>query len=262
MKITIIGAGNMGGATAKGLVKNPAIMTGDITVTTAHLESLWPYAELGMCTTTDNRKAVENADMIIWAVKPWIAPVVIDEVRDLLKLDHQLMVTMMPGIGSEDFALMLKGSSTVEPKTIYVIPNTAIEVGESMTFVAPVSASAEECEMVCALFRPLGPTMKIEYRQLSGCCALASCGIAFALRYIRAASEGGVQLGVKAREAQAIVAQTVKGAAALLQHNGTHAEYEIDRVTTPGGITIKGLNAMEANGFTHAVIEGLLKAKA
>jgi len=87
--------------------------------------------------------------------------------------------------------------------------------------------------------------------------ALASCGIAYVMRYIRAASEGGVELGMYASDAKKIVMQTMLGAVKLLESTGNHPEAEIDKVTTPGGITIRGLNAMEANGFTTAVIEGL-----
>lgn len=87
--------------------------------------------------------------------------------------------------------------------------------------------------------------------------ALGSCGTAYALRYVRAAMEAGVELGLYPSQAKLIVAQTVKGAAQLLMTNDSHPEEEIDKVTTPGGFTIKGLNRMEACGFTNAVVEGL-----
>lgn len=258
MKIAILGAGNMGGATARGLLHSGLVEPFELTVTAAHAYTLQPYAEMGMRTTTDNRQAVADADLVVWAVKPWIAPQVAAEVRESLDLKRQLMVTLMPGIEADDFAAMVGGTPELRPQILYVIPNTAIEVGESMTFVSPVGCSQEQTDLVLRLFAPLGKVMQVEYRQMAACTALASCGIAFALRYVRASSEGGVQLGVKAHVAQDIVAQTLRGAAALLQQKGGHAEAEIDRVTTPGGMTIKGLNAMEANGFTHAVIEGLL----
>jgi pyrroline-5-carboxylate reductase len=81
------------------------------------------------------------------------------------------------------------------------------------------------------------------------------------MRYVRAASEGGVELGFKAADAQRIVMQTMKGAVELLQASGMHPEAAIDLVTTPGGVTIRGLNAMEEAGFTHAVIHGLKASK-
>lgn len=89
---------------------------------------------------------------------------------------------------------------------------------------------------------------------------LASCGIAYALRYVRAATQGGIELGMREDVARKAIAQTLIGAAELLLQNNTHPEIEIDRVTTPGGITIKGLNAMEAAGFSNSVIAGLLSS--
>ena len=107
------------------------------------------------------------------------------------------------------------------------------------------------------LFDAVGKTAVVDERRLKAGMMLASCGTAFALRYVRASAEGGVELGLYPKEAVEAALQTVKGAAALLEARGTHPEQEIDRVTTPGGITIRGLNAMEEAGFTAAVIAGL-----
>ena len=137
------------------------------------------------------------------------------------------------------------------------MPNTAVEVGSSMTFVSAKGASETQIAQVLQLFNVLGHTLFIEERLMTAGTALASCGIAFALRYIRAAIEGGIELGFYPKEAQEIVAQTVLGAARLLLESQNNPEVEIDKVTTPGGITIKGLNAMEQAGFTAAVFNGL-----
>ena len=126
-----------------------------------------------------------------------------------------------------------------------------------MTFLCPVNATDELTGQVKALFDEMGKTCICDETHLSVGMALASCGIAYAFRYIRAASEGGVELGFKARQSQEIVMQTLKGAVALLEAEGLHPEEAIDRVTTPGGLTIKGLNEMEHAGFTSAVIQGL-----
>ena len=111
--------------------------------------------------------------------------------------------------------------------------------------------------MVTDIFNRLGETLVVEERLLDAAMALGSCGTAYALRYVRAAMEAGVELGLYPDQAKKIVAQTVRGAAGLLLARGTHPEEEIDKVTTPGGFTIKGLNRMEACGFSNAVIEGL-----
>ena len=127
----------------------------------------------------------------------------------------------------------------------------------SMTFIVPVGASEQETQTVCDIFNEMGNTLITDEQHLAAGTTLASCGIAYAMRYIRAASEGGVELGFKADEAKKIVMQTMKGAVELLEASGMHPEAAIDLVTTPGGVTIKGLNEMEHTGFTSSVIRGL-----
>lgn len=254
MKIAIIGAGNMGGATARGLVEKEALKPEEITVTAAHFNKLESLQALGMNTTLNNIEAVEDKDLVILAVKPWIGPKVIEEIKSHLKKGC-IVVSMMAGIKGEDLRDML---SPAECEISIVIPNTAISLGESMTFHCPINTSEESTKLITSLFENLGEVYVCDEAHLSAGTALASCGIAFAMRYVRAAVEGGVELGIRANEGQQIVAQTLIGAAKLLLQPNAHAEAEIDKVTTPGGITIKGLNAMEKEGFTNAVIAGLL----
>jgi pyrroline-5-carboxylate reductase len=142
--------------------------------------------------------------------------------------------------------------------TFLVIPNIAIAQLQSMTFIVPTaSAQPQQTEQVKALFDSMGHTLLTDEQHLAAGTTLASCGIAYAMRYIRAASEGGVELGFKANDAKQIVMQTLRGAVELLESSGMHPEQAIDLVTTPGGVTIKGLNEMEHAGFTSAVIRGL-----
>ena len=141
--------------------------------------------------------------------------------------------------------------------TFLVIPNIAIAQLEPMTFIAPVVADAQQIAQVKELFDTMGHSIITDEQHLGAGTTLASCGIAYAMRYIRAASEGGVELGFKADDAKQIVMQTMKGAVTLLEATGLHPEAAIDLVTTPGGVTIKGLNEMEHAGFTSAVIRGL-----
>jgi pyrroline-5-carboxylate reductase len=164
-------------------------------------------------------------------------------------------------VGLNELRTLFQDSVTSAQGTFYyLIPNTAIATRQSMTFLASVGSNAETDGMLMDIFRELGDAMLVEERLMNAGMVLASCGIANALRYIRAASEGGVQMGFRPGEAQRIVAQTLRGAASLLDAEGSHPETEIDKVTTPGGLTIRGLNAMEQAGFTHAVIQGLLAA--
>ena len=130
-----------------------------------------------------------------------------------------------------------------------------------MTFVSSCNATHEQEELVVNLFNELGSAMLIEENLMTAGTALASSGIAFAMRYIRASSEGGVELGFYPDQAKEIVLKTVKGAVDLLLANKSNPETEIDKVTTPGGITIRGLNEMELAGFTPSVIRGLKASK-
>jgi pyrroline-5-carboxylate reductase len=143
------------------------------------------------------------------------------------------------------------------PTLCRVMPNTAIALGSSMTFISTKYSTREKDDALVRLFSIMGKTMLIPEILMPAATSLASCGIAFAMRYVRAAMEGGVELGFRPHEAQEIVCQTLQGAIDLLSQEGAHPEAEIDKVTTPGGLTIKGLNAMEECGFTHSVQQGL-----
>jgi len=249
MKIAIIGAGNMGGAVAIGLHRFAPDVR--LTVTTAHSSSLEKYAALGLNTTLDNVSAVAEADVVILGVKPWLVQSVVGQIGT--ELSGKVLLSLAAGIPAAQMREWLAG---IEVEAAYtVIPNLAAEVGESMTFASAIAG--EKDELVKSLFDKLGKTLIVDERRLQAGMMLASCGTAFALRYARAAMEGGVQLGLYPREAQEAVYQTMKGAVDLAEAHGTHPEAEIDRVTTPGGITIRGLNAMEEAGFTAAVIAGL-----
>lgn len=250
--ITIIGGGNIGGAAAFGLW-NAGRDFLSITVTARHNETLAKFAEAGMGVSLDNRKAAKGADLVILAVKPWLMEEVVKDLLPALDLERQTIVSMAPGIASEDLLGWLGGKANLA----YVIPNTAIAVGESMTFVVPVSLSKERTEALRTLFGLAGRTMVVPENMLRPGTSLASCGIAYALRYISASARGGEALGFTEAEALKTVCQTVRGALAILEAGGSGPEAEINKVTTPGGMTLKGLEAMENGGFSPAVIAGL-----
>ena len=259
MKIAIIGAGAMGGAMADGFIKSGAVKPADISVANPTAQKLEHFALQGASVTTDNKTAAEGADIVIIAVKPWLVEQVVNELKPVLNYTRQTIITVAAGISGSQFTAWLKKDDAV-PQTFIVIPNTAIAVLASMTFIVPVNATADTTTTVKALFDNVGQTMVTDERHLSAGMTLASCGIAYAMRYVRAAAEGGVELGFKADMAKDIVLQTMKGAVELLQANGNHPEAEIDKVCTPGGLTIRGLNEMEHAGFTSAVIRGLKAA--
>lgn len=249
----------MGGAMADGFIKSGAVKPADISVANPTAQKLEHFALQGASVTTDNKTAAESADIVIIAVKPWLVEQVVNELKPVLNYTRQTIITVAAGISGSQFTAWLKKDDAV-PQTFIVIPNTAIAVLASMTFIVPVNATADTTTTIKALFDNVGQTMVTDERHLSAGMTLASCGIAYAMRYVRAAAEGGVELGFKADMAKDIVLQTMKGAVELLQANGNHPEAEIDKVCTPGGLTIRGLNEMEHAGFTSAVIRGLKAA--
>lgn len=243
----------MGGSSALGLSRFNAVKASDITVTAKHQATLDKFISEGMNASLNNAEAAKGADIVVLAVKPWLIESVVKEILPVLDLEKQLIVSFAPGVKAAQLMEWLGGNA----KLAYVIPNTAIEVGESMTFITAISATEEQTALLAGLFAKVGLVKVVDEAHLMPGTSLASCGIAYAFRYIRAAAEGGVELGFYAKDATEIVAQTVKGAASLLEAHKSHPEAEIDKVTTPGGLTIKGLNAMEEAGFTNAVIQGL-----
>ncbi len=256
MKIAMIGAGAMGGATVEGLIKGQYFKNEDITVADPSQQVFDKFSKMGVSVTTDNQLAAEGADIVCVVVKPWFVESVLKGIKDVLDYDHQILIVVAAGVSSDSIREWLQKDGQMLPLFL-IIPNIAIAELSSMTFIVPVGASETNTKTVVDIFNELGDTLITDEKHLAAGTTLASCGIAYAMRYIRAASEGGVELGFKADDAKKIVMQTMKGAVDLLAASGMHPEAAIDLVTTPGGVTIKGLNEMEHAGFTSAVIRGL-----
>ncbi len=261
MKIAIIGAGAMGGAVARGLAKNGVDLTGgngNICVSNPSEGKLRPLAEAGISVTHSNVEAVKGADVVVICVKPWFVEGVINELKPHIDYARTEVSLVVAGISLDTLGGWLAKEDGTLPQFCITMPNTAMTVLKSMTF--QVNGNGE-CAKTREIFSRMGDIKVIPERQLPAATALASCGIAYAMRYVRAATEGGVELGMRAKEAQEVIVSTLIGAAELLKEPDAHPESEIDKVTTPGGITIRGLNAMDEAGFTAAVIKGLRASK-
>ena len=259
MKITIIGAGAMGGAMAEGFLQSEKFTPSDITVSDHNQPVLDHFASEGASVTLDNQLACHGADIVCVVVKPWCVENTLKGIKDALNYKNQKLVVVAAGVPSANIKEWLDKDG-VTPTFFLVMPNIAIAYKQSMTFITPVDASATEIQQITEIFDELGESLIMEERLFPAATAM-SCAIAYAMRYVRANVEGGIEMGFKAKDAQKIVLQTIKGAVELLQETGEHPEAAIDKVTTPGGCTIKGLNTMEQGGFTSAVINGLLAGK-
>ena len=255
MKIAIIGAGNMGGAIARGLYASKTVKGNELYVADGMNEKLTDIQRdiEGVNTTTNNSEAIKNADYIVIAVKPWLVETVAKEIAPDIK-NNQQIISIAAGVSTDTVSTFI---GKPELTIFRVLPNTAIAMRQSMSFICAKNASQEQSNTMLNIFNNLGKAILIPENQMSAFTSISSCGIAYILRFIRAAAEGGVELGIRPDICHEVVAQTMIGAAQLILQNHSHPEVEIDKVTTPGGWTIKGLNAMEENGFSKAVIAGI-----
>lgn len=260
MKITVVGAGNMGGALARGWAKSEKVGAGCITVSDLNQETLKKIkGEFpGINVSSDNKEAVRGADIVVCAVKPWLVEPVVNGFKDVLDYDRQVVVSIAASVMSAKLTELFQRPDGKVPPLFYVIPNIAAEFGQSMSFVSAAKGVDKDTqEKVRDLFAAVGDALLVEERLVNPGMMMASCGIAHVMRYIRAMQEGGVEMGFYPAEALKIAMQTMLGAVNLLKETGLHPEAAIDKVTTPGGTTIKGLNALDHSGFNSAVIKAL-----
>ena len=253
-RIAIIGCGNIGISLLQGLMKENTIPATNITVTRRNIDELEYLRELGVRLHSDNTRAIKESDIIIIAVKPYNIITVLEELKDHLRSGKQLVVSVTTGV---TISSIQKVIGTKVP-VFRAMPNISASVCKSVTCISHAGAKPEELELVTDLFDIMGTTMTIDEDLMESATILGACGIAYVLRFIRAMIQGGIQIGFDAATASAIVNQTVKGAAELLIERHQHPEFEIDKVTTPKGCTIVGLNEMEHNGFSSSLIKGLV----
>lgn len=252
--ITIIGAGNLGASMAEGLISSGFVQPRELTVTKRNPGTLQALKEKGVTVTDNNIEAVRQSSWIVLAVKPFQVKEVIAEIFPYLDATKHRIISVITGVWIKDLQEM-----TSEQFTLFrAMPNTAIAIGESMTCICSHHATTEQTIYVSGLFNQLGKSVVIEEKLMDAATVLGACGTAFAMRYIRANIQGGIEIGFSAATASLIAAQTVKGAAELLLQKNTHPEQEIDKVTTPKGCTIAGLNEMEHQGFSSSLIKGVV----
>ena len=252
-KIAVIGIGNIGSSIVKGLVKSNFMPPSNIYLSDKNQTKLDEMEVLGVTALRSNEEAARNADVVIVAVKPYHIEGVLNEIKSVLTED-KVLLSIVAGVSLTVLGEMIGKEIPI----VRVMPNTAIAIQESLTCIS-FNGNTEGCkEYVFELFNNLGKTVEVNEDLMAAATALSSCGIAYALRYIRAAMQGGIEIGFSAEKAQFITAQTVKGAAELILQSGNHPEREIDKVTTPMGVTITGLNEMEHKGFSSSLIQGIM----
>jgi pyrroline-5-carboxylate reductase len=252
-KIAIIGGGNLGAAIAEGLIKSKFVLPQNITVTRRNVEELKSLKAWGVKVTSDNKDAVQNSDVVIVALKPYNVKEVIEGLKENFQSSKHIIISVVTGVFLKDLRSIIDHGVPI----FRAMPNTAIAIQESVTCLCHEGASNEQVNYVTELFGQLGISINIDEKLMDAATVLGACGIAYALRFIRASTQGGIEIGFDAKTANLIAAQTVKGAAELLLKLNRHPEEEIDKVTTPKGCTIAGLNEMEHQGFSSSLIKGI-----
>jgi pyrroline-5-carboxylate reductase len=252
MKIAIIGTGNLGQSIAKGLITNNAITT--LYLTKRNIEDIQDFEGYQNVTvTSDNVKAVQNSDILIFAIQPSHFETILKAIVPLLHENHVLISTVTGFEISKIEAIVNQDQFVIR-----AMPNTAIAVGKSMTCLCSNKKGENRLKIAEAIFNRLGTSISIPENQMQAATVVCASGIAFWMRLIRATTQAAIQLGFDAKVAQELAMYTCEGAANLLITTGNHPEQEIDKVTTPKGCTIEGLNEMEHKGLSSSLIQGMV----
>ena len=253
-KLAILGCGNIGSAIARGLARSGRLPAKQIIVTRRKTHLSAHLTKEGFTVQSDNLDAVRRTKVVILAVDPQHLAPLVREIAPALDPKHHVLISIVSGVSIAEI-LALAGKTL---PVVRAMPNTAIAIQESMTCLAAPAGSEKALQLARTLFDAVGKTLVIDEDLIVPATALCACGIAFFMRAIRAASQGGIEIGFHASDALCMAAQTAKGAAGLLLTEGSHPEGEIDKVTTPRGCTIAGLNQMEHEGFSSAMIRGIV----
>jgi pyrroline-5-carboxylate reductase len=251
-KIAILGGGNIGTSLAKGLIVSKQFTYDEILITEKRDPRISHLKKLGFRVTSNNHDAIRLAELIVMSVKPQQFGDLVGEIKNDLTAKH-IVLSTITGITHKDIESVI-GKIPI----IRIMPNIALEICESMTCISFRNTGLKHEERILTMFDKMGRTLIIPEDLMGAATVVGACGIAFALRFMRAMSQGGIEIGFDSEISQLITAQTVKGAARMIIETCNHFEMEIDKVTTPQGITISGLNEMEHQGLSSAVIRGLI----
>jgi pyrroline-5-carboxylate reductase len=249
MNVHIIGGGNLGVALALGMAKFSANI--QITVTRRNIQQIQFLENHNIRLSADNTAHISEADIILLTVKPYQVDAVLNGI--LPHISNAIIASAVSGVN----IAALEEKTNHLHSIVRIMPNIAAQFGESATCIAFSDKNKEAGQKLVSLFSTVGTAVIIEEKLMNGATILGACGTAYALRYIRAAMQAGIEIGFDAQTALAIASQTVKGAAQIILEEKAHPEQLIDRVTTPQGCTIVGLNEMEHQGFSSSLIKGI-----
>ena len=252
--IAVVGAGHMAGAMIGGMVRSGLVPAKGIIATRhsaaalAELQKKW-----GVRTSTDNRKAVAEADIVILAVKPQMAKKVMEELSGAIRED-QLVISVMAGVTAAAINKALGADCAV----VRAMPNTPCLVDAGATAIA-AGAHADDSDLAKAeaVFKSIGLVVTLPESALDAVTGLSGSGPVYIYMVIEAMIDGGVKMGIPRAVAARLAAQTVYGAAKLVIETGKHPAILKDEVTTPGGTAISAIHVLESKGLRSLLIDGI-----
>ena len=252
MKLGFIGAGNMGSAIIKGILSRQCLPADALFISRKHPEKSDALARQGVHIMPDNTSLVQAVDCVVLAVKPVYVPEVLSEVHEALQ--GKFVISIVAGWTYE----MLCEALPPTARFVRVMPNTPLAVGEGMTLLSSrYTCTPEEFAFAQTIFAAAGKVAVVEDRVFTPANGISGCGPAFVYAFLEAMADGGVSYGVPHALAYELAAQTIIGAAKMVQETGEHPGALKDAVCSPGGTTIEGMYALEKGGMRAAVIDAV-----
>lgn len=255
VSIGIIGAGNMGGALARGLAKS--YRPENIGIFDIDGEKAGKTAKSMKIKHAETLKnLVDNRTIIILAVKPDGIVPVLNEIKSYIGSEH-VIVSIAAGISLG----AMQRAAGQQVKIVRAMPNTPAILGEGMTALcAGESVTGDEMATVLRIFQCAGRVLEVPERLMDAVTALSGSGPAFAFTFIQALADGGVKMGIPRDKAATMAAQTVLGAAKMVLESADDPITLRGRVASPGGTTIEGIHVLERSGFSGIVMDAVEKA--
>ncbi len=264
-KLAVLGSGKLGGILLRAYLKQGLFRPKNVAATVKHGEKAALVAkELGVFVTTDNRKAVKGADIVLLGVKPQVIAEVLREIAAEVSEDTLIIsvaASVPTGYLEQHLAAANAAGKEKHVPVIRAMPNTPAAVGCGMTGICKgAHAGAEHLEIARAMFDAVGRTVVVDEKNMDAVTGLSASGPAFAYIILESLAEAGVKVGLPRDVATLLAAQTMKGSASVVLETGDHPALLKDAVTTPAGCTIDGILELEEGKLRVTLIKAVVKA--
>jgi pyrroline-5-carboxylate reductase len=257
LRVAVLGAGKMGGILLQAFVRSGLFTADQIAATVAHdLRAEALTRQFGLTVTTDNRRAVEGADIVLLAVKPTQVVPLVGEVSPSLQ-PGALLVSIAASVKTSAIEDAVGGSAAV----IRAMPNTPAMLGAGITALCRGRfVTDEQLALAQKIFQTVGRTVVVDEKHMDAVTGLSGSGPAFLYIILESLAEAGVNVGLPREIATQLAAQTAYGAAKMVLETGSHPALLKDEVTTPAGCTVDGILELEEGGLRVTLIKAVKRA--